>query len=205
MKRFITSLDKKQSLFLRWLLFCFYHSVNCDDGHHPFQLVDDDKLSDVIFGQRFPWSKILRIPSFTKSLHSESKGLLQLEFISLGLTGEWLPTPEGEREHIPSKSQIKNTVDLLVELLSRENITLLSGGIELSRAHVPRNYIRWIECTVMKRVQAAIHRNKMHSKMKFLRYHTYWSPDVDRPTPDEMISAVRNIPQCLRQITSKYI
>lgn len=205
MKRFISSLSEKQSLFLKWALFCFARPDRCDDGHHPFELVGDEKLSAALFGERFPWSDMLRVPSFANSVERGSEGLFQLQFVSLGMTQQWTPTAEEERNHIPSKAEIKRTADELARVLSLQSVSLIAGGVELSRGHVPRSYQRWIECVAMGALQRALHRNTSHSKMKFLRYEIFVHREVDEEDYAEYGSSFKNIPSCLRRITSPYI
>eukprot|EP01083_Nonionella_stella_P186422 682374_1 len=104
MHRFVTDLNAKQKMFLQWLLFCFYHPQNCEDGHNPFELVP---AADAVFGERFAWNELIRIPSFVESVSAKNRGLLQLEFVSLGATQKWLPTVPSERNHFPKKKTNK--------------------------------------------------------------------------------------------------
>merc|ERR1719233_1529898 len=150
MRKFISSLDVKQSLYLQWLLFCYHHPDNCDDGHHPFQLVHDSKLSHAIFGEDFPWDDLIRKPAFVSSTKPDTIDRLQLEFISLGTHQYWLPTPEKERNHLPSTLEIQHTADILARFLSMKGNRLIAGGVELSKGHVPRTYQRRVECVVLR-------------------------------------------------------
>jgi len=204
MRKFISDLDVKQSGYLKWLLFCYHHPDNCDDGHHPFEAMEHD-LSASVFGEAFPWDDLIRKPVLTESYDHNLEDILQLEFISLGTHQYWLPTKEEERNHLPSMLDIKHAAGVIAQFLEMEGNTLVVGGVELSKGHVPRTWRQRVECVVLRALQDALHQNEAHSRTKFLRYQTYLPPDANRRDPALYGESFRTIPSCLHGMVSAYI
>eukprot|EP01084_Bolivina_argentea_P205762 351449_1 len=202
MHKYINNLNSKQKLFLKWLLFCFYHPENCEDGHHPFELINNKEISKVIFGEKFQWNALIRIPAFVESATQENRGLLQLEFVSLGPTQDWLPTAKHEMNYIPTKEHIKQNVNTITKFLSSQHITVIAGGIELSRGYVPFKYQIWVECLLMKSLHKAFYMNNSNSKISFTRYQDFLDDDSKN---DILSNSIQKIPKCLKHISSRYI
>merc|ERR1712129_151345 len=132
----------------------------------------------------------IRIPAFVES--KTDRGLLQLEFISLGSAQKWMETKEDERNHIPSKSEMMTAIDTITEFLSRPNNELIAGGVELSRGTVPLRYQRWIECKLMQSLDA----NLPNHQKNFFRYQHFLSDEEGHHQKDDHARALKRIPSC---------
>ena len=141
LENFISSLTKHQRKFLDWIIFCHLYGRFCENGHSPIDLLHD-KHDYYLKLKNYEWSNINELPA----LKSSEKHNDMLQFVT-AFHGRQDNEPQDEWQYIPTIYQIKNNINTISNILKGNKLLkIMTIGIGMSYAHIPKKIHQWLDC-----------------------------------------------------------
>lgn len=155
LKSFIDGLNRKQHIFLRWLIFCYYNKVKCNGMKYLPKTFNKSKH----FGYDFVWYEINGWPQLIE--HNDKSEALQLEIgRHHSQFTKFIDAEPNEIIFIPNEQQLKVTLSEFEQVLKFKNSNPIFVGIELSPGHVDKKYRYIIECQLFKMIEETMFSKK---------------------------------------------
>lgn len=154
LQNFIMSLNKKQKLFLKWLIFCHLFGEKCENGYLPFHALN--KKSKNHFG-KIEWENLNELPIL---INDETKNdALQ---IKIGYHGsDFLWDFNDVNNHTINDYLVFNSISDAMRIIADLD-KLVFIEIEESIAHVSSKYK--VKCKLLKQLY-----KDLNTKTRFIR------------------------------------
>jgi len=150
LESFVNGLSGQQHSFLNWLIFCYYHKVECRARRH-FPKGFNDSFH---FGYDFQWHEISGWPQLIE--HTAKSEALQLQIDRVESRAQQallLSDIDDDDNH--SLKNVQSALSKIEQILQDKNSIPLIVGIELSAAHLSKQQRYQIDCdlyTLIKHV-----------------------------------------------------
>jgi len=147
---FISGLNAHQSRFMEWLVFCYYHRVQCRGARH----LPERFNKSFHFGHDFVWYELNGWPQLEE--HEES-GALQM---GVGRYTEFKKFWNGQPEEVtikPTKEELEGTLEKLMRVMEADNAEVIMVGIEQSPGHIPKKDLHDLECEVFSWIERSLY------------------------------------------------